>query len=247
MTFELYNGDCINILNDMKLDREVDLVLVDLPYGQTACKWDIKINFDDMWKALKRICKKNCIYVFFCTTKFGNEIINSNPKWFRYDIVWKKGEQTVGFLNANKQPLRNHEMVYIFRDPKGRKPTYNPQKVKGTPYNKKKGASSTPLYGEGGKTIHFTNGGTRHPKSVLNFKNGKDTRKNNKPHPTQKPTELLEWLVKSYSNESELILDFCMGSGSTGIACINTNRDFIGVEMDKDIYDGAKEWIESHK
>ena len=198
------------------------MVLVDLPYGQTACKWDSVIDLEKMWKQLKRIAKPNTPFIFFTTTRFGNTLINSNPKWFRYDLVWEKSKQ-VGFLNANKMPLRTHEMMYVFYD---HLPTYNPQKTPGKPYTCKQG-KNIKVYGKVVDETTTENTGDRHPTSIIKASTKKGQ------HPTAKPVDLCEWLIKSYSNESDTILDFTMGSGTTGVACKNLNRNFIGVEMDE--------------
>jgi DNA modification methylase len=242
---ELYNDDCLKILPTLA-ESYIDMVLVDLPYGQTGCEWDNVIDLEKMWKQLNRICKDTTAIVFFCTTKFGNTLINSNPKQFRYDLVWEKSN-SVGFLNANKMPLRLHEMMYIFYK---KLPTYNPQKTAGKPYNTNgnkpsklfgdKPSTSTDnptgdrhptsivkTYGAGGIIKHQSDGSNRHPTSIIQCPNKKSK------HPTAKPVELCEWLVKSYSNEGDTILDFTMGSGSTGVACKNLNRKFIGIEMDE--------------
>jgi site-specific DNA-methyltransferase (adenine-specific) len=144
---ELFNGDCLAIMPTIETNS-VDMVLVDLPYGQTACKWDTIIDMEKMWIELKRICKSNANIVFFTTTKFGNKLINSNEKWFRYDLVWEK-EKGVGFMSANKRPLRNHEMVYVFGKPSGGNKTYNPQKTEGKPYIDKRDGRIKPgkVYG----------------------------------------------------------------------------------------------------
>jgi len=227
---ELYNNDCFEILPEIK-ELSVDLVVVDLPYAQTACKWDCLIDLDKMWVELKRCCKRDCVYVFFCTTKFGYKLIQSNEKWFRYDLVWEKSRK-VGFLSANKMPLRKHEMVYVFKDKQG---TYNPQKTKGEPYNKAQ-SKQTETYGlEDIKQVITENKtGDRHPTTIVKFNNHTKSL-----HRTQKPVELCEWLIKSYSNENDLVLDFTMGSGTTGEACKNTNRKFIGIEKDEDIFNIA--------
>jgi len=222
---DLRKGDCFEILPTLDEDS-IDMVLVDLPYGQTNCKWDSLIDLDKMWKELKRICKPTTAMVFFCTTKFGVSLINSNPKKFRYDLVWEKST-SVGFLNANKMPLRTHEMMYVFYD---KLPTYNPQKTQGKPY-KTNGNKSSTLFGEKPSTATDNPTGDRHPTSVVRESNG-----NKKHHPTQKPVELCEWLIKSYSNEGDTILDFTMGSGTTGVACKNLNRKFIGIEMNDDYF-----------
>jgi len=470
--FELFNDDCFNILPKIK-SKSVDLVLVDLPYGQTACKWDSVIDLKKMWVELKKCCKRKCIYVFFTTTKFGYKIIQSNEKWFRYDLVWEKSRK-VGFLSANKMPLRKHELVYVFADNNtndldneynlnlrnyfkqiknyigltlkqitnkiGRKAehcfyitssqfglptentyndlikeykinemkgfreykslkdewfmpenTYNPQKTKGKPF-KVKGSKlkNNCVYGSGSVPTHENKTGDRHPTSILHYPEtpeGKEPREHemvylfcnkeennpldfnqpirdyaqqikkyiNKPmkeiigvvnnsgithfftkgvqfrmilkkdynvlikeykinemkgfreykslknewfmpentynpqktkgkpykvkgsklknncvygndnvpthgnktgdrhpttivkfnnpkkslHRTQKPVDLCEWLIKSYTNENDLVLDFTMGSGTTGVACKNTNRQFIGIEKDKKIFEIA--------
>jgi hypothetical protein len=163
----LIKGDCLEELPRLK--EKIDLVLVDLPYGQTACKWDSLIDLDKMWIELKKICKRDCIYVFFCTTKFGYKLIQSNERWFRYDLVWEKSRK-VGFLSANKMPLRKHEMVYVFKEKQG---TYHPQKTEGEPYNKGF-ISNIACYGETGegKTYLAENKtGDRYPTSILQFPN----------------------------------------------------------------------------
>ncbi len=231
MVIKLYNGDCLEILQTLK-KNSIDLVIVDLPYGQTNHTWDIIINLQEMWIQLKKITKDNTAFVFFTTTRFGAKLIESNPKWFKYDLVWQKS-LVGGFINAKKQPLRTHEMIYLFYK---KLPIYNPQMVQGVPYIKK--AKQRTKLSQFGELV--SNGlnnltGLRYPKSILTFANG-----NNKNiHPTQKPNDLLEWLIKTYSNENDTVLDFTMGSGSTGLACKNLNRNFIGIEMDKEFFDNC--------
>lgn len=414
---DLFNDDCFNIFPKLK-DKSIDCVIVDLPYGQTSCKWDTCIDLEKMWIELKRICKKKCNYVFFCTTKFGYQIIKSNEKWFRYDLIWEKSKK-VGFLSANKMQLRkhemiyvfgetttnqewnlpkekytdlkdysrylldnvkitdnklknlrffkpdkkdfclmrkntyneliqkynidklenfktfqqlkkiwnkqktnpkkpsypsqtynpqktngkpyktgkrnggvyggviegyenvdgkrhpdsilqyeepNHQMIYVFGDKSGGKKTYNPQKTKGKPYKTTAKSHSYYRTKEGYHLATTDNKGDRHPDSIIKIRGGKyndspygdfkNIKSNNdgtlhpstilkyknpskSVHRTQKPTDLLEFLVKSYTNEGDTIIDFTMGSGSTGVACKNTNRKFIGIEKDKDIYNIA--------
>jgi site-specific DNA-methyltransferase (adenine-specific) len=232
---ELYNDDCFNILPTLK-EKSVDLVLVDLPYGQTNCDWDVQIDLEKMWNELKRCCTKNCVYVFFCTTKFGHKLIKSNEKWFRYDLVWEKSI-AVGFLSANKMPLRIHEMIYVFKNVGG---IYNPQKVAGKPYTSSKNKPCE-IYGTQ-RNITINNTGDRYPKSIIKIPNP-----NKKSlHFTQKPVEICEWLIKTYSNEGDTVLDFTMGSGSTGIGCLNTGRDFIGIEMNEEIFKIAGARIYDH-
>jgi site-specific DNA-methyltransferase (adenine-specific) len=234
----IFNDDCFNIFPKLE-ENSIDLFILDLPYANkkfgncTACDWDTPIDLERMWIEIKRIMKPNTIIVFLCNTKFGYALINSNPKWFKYDLVWEK-TKLVGFLLANKQPLRKHENIYIFKKEQG---TYNPQKTIGKPYKgfeSQNGKKIGEIYG--GKSLHNENKGDRHPTSILKFNSvGKGTI-----HPTQKPVELIEWLIKSYSNEGDLVMDFTMGSGTTGVACINTNRNFIGIERDTEIFKLAK-------
>ena len=237
----LINGDCLAIMPTLETDS-VDMVLVDLPYGQTACKWDSIIDLNKMWIELKRICKNKANIIFFTTTKFGNKLINSNEKWFRYDLVWEK-QQGMGFMSANKCPLRNHEMMYVFGKPSGGNKTYNPQKTSGKPYKisyskKKEGDIYNDIYGQVEIPQHENITGDRHPLSIQKFMRDKE-----KLHRTQKPVEACEWLIKTYSNEGDVVLDFTMGSGSTGVACKNANRNFIGIEMDEEIFKTAEKRI----
>ena len=251
MEFKSYikNADCFDEFKNIK-DNTIDFVCVDLPYGQTHCKWDCVIDLSKMWDELKRICKEETVYVFFCTTKFGNTLINSNKKWFRYDLVWEKSKRA-GFLSANKMPLRQHEMIYIFYKKWN---VYHPQKTPGIPYkSKKEKKENTGVYGERKKVKkentgvygeHYympsiNNKGDRYPTSIIKFDNPKKSL-----HKTQKPTDILEWLIKTYSNDNDIVLDFTMGSGSTIEACMNTNRRYIGIEKDKDIYLVAKDRLD---
>jgi site-specific DNA-methyltransferase (adenine-specific) len=235
----IINDDCFNAFDKIE-GKSIDLVVVDLPYGQTDCKWDSCINLERVWDNLKKICKDECQYVFFTTTKFGVELILSNPSWFRYDLVWEK-IRPAGFLSAKKQPLRGHEMMYVFSNPKikGVHKPYNPQKTPGKPYktygNKSKEKN---IYGKTTFPPHVNETGDRYPISVLNY-----GYKGKKYHRTQKPLELCQWLIKTYSNEGSLVLDFCMGSGTTIVACINTNRNYIGIEKDEEIFNIAKNRI----
>ena len=239
---QIHNDDCFNVIDTLETNS-VDMVLVDLPYGQTDCKWDICIDLDIMWEKLSRIGKDRCNYVFFVTTKFGNHIINSKPKWFRYDLVWQK-YNAVGFLTAKKMPLRAHEMIYIFRKtptPKGTPWIYNPQKTAGKPYNidnTKGDRKNVEVYSIKDLPYLPNVSGDRHPCSVFKINHDKV-----KFHPTQKPLELCEWLIKTYSNEGDVVLDFCMGSGTSIVASIQTKRNYIGVEKDPDIFQIAKERI----
>ena len=393
---QLFNDDCFNIFPKLE-DKSINLFILDLPYANlkfgkcTACKWDSPIDLEEMWKHIKRIMKPNALIVFFCDAKFGYCLIDSNPKWFKYQLIWKKSRK-VGFLSANRKPLVQHENIYVFKDKAG---TYNPQKTEGKPYTdnrrgtgyygdlgdkytkdhkiinkgdrhptsiidheniyvfdndtkdkdilanrdlreyakklkkylgisqkewiKKKGyalhsffyrtegasfglpnkktydelikeynidemenyleydileslwegnptynpqkTEGTPYKTNGGKmvksvygsvlTANNVNKGDRHPTSIIPEYEGDTILVYKNPHKTihrtQKPVELLEWLIKTYSNEGDTVMDFTMGSGTCAIGCINTKRKFIGVEMDKEIYDLAFDRIEKHK
>ena len=332
---ELINGDCLEVMKDLS-DNSVDFLFCDLPYGQTSCRWDCLIDLDLFWKQVNRVCKQDAVMAFTCSVKFGNTLINSNPKCFRYDLVWVKSA-ACGFLNAKKMPMKKHEMVYIFyrklakvytenialhHTHKFLKATPMPEKPdlygrlwdkNGKPYTKTKiqnkynpplpnsvikeetfirgkNKSSTnkdvynsderfnngklyhhnrklqkgddpiynpplpnsvikeenvvydqehksDLYGEKTKRddIHKTRYNPPLPNTILEIKSEKGK------HATQKPVPLMEYLIKYFTREGETVLDPTMGSGGTGIACKNLNRKFIGIEMDKDIFDVAVE------
>lgn len=227
-------GNCLDVLDSLPTNK-IDLVILDLPYGSTDNDWDIKINLDLLWSKLKRVCTNKCAYIFFTTTRFGFDLISSNPKWFRYDLVWNK-VKPAGFLNAKKQPMRVHEMMYVFYD---KLPTYNID-------DNHKLVSS----GNTGNTINgscYSNPDLirmrsvyepRLPQSILNFVTTNNRQK--RFHPTEKPNELLEWLIKYYSNEGDTILDPTCGAGSTLVACKNLNRNGYGIEMNEVYYNTAK-------
>ena len=222
-------------------DGSVDMILCDLPYGITARnKWDSVISFSCLWDQYNRIIKDNGAIVLFGCGMFTANLMKSNPDMWRYNLIWQKTQPT-GFLNAHKMPLRAHEDICVFYKKPG---TYNPQKTDGhirkvSSADHKRNCNKSTDYGD----YHFLSYDSteRFPTSVLRFP--KDTQKC-KLHPTQKPVALLEWLIKTYSNEEDVILDNCMGSGSTGIACMNTNRKFIGIELDENYYNTAKKRIE---
>ena len=241
---KLYNDDCFNVFPKIK-DKSIDLFILDLPYGQTACKWDILIDLDKMWNEIKRTMKPSAIICFFCTTKFGYSIIKSNEKWFKYDLIWKKSRK-VGFLSANKRQLRQHENIYVFKEEQG---TYNPQKTEGKPY-KTKGGDLTNSYYRDNKSNYKSTGndnkGDRHPTSIIENTILEHNNPHKTIHRTEKPVSLLEYLIKTYSNEGDKIMDFTMGSASCGVACMNTKRKFIGVEMNKEIFKLANNRIKEH-
>ena len=232
---QLYNGDCLELMKNIP-DGSVDLVLTDPPYGTTACKWDSVIPFEPMWEQLNRIIKPNGAICLFSAQPFTSVLVCSNIKRFKHHWIWKKNRGT-GFQVAKYRPMMATEDVVVFCGKE--KINYNPQMVKlDKPYFCRNASSSNgtnPLahFNEGGKWVD-----SKYPTNVLEFA------KVSKPiHPTQKPITLLEYLIKTYTNEGETVLDFTMGSGSTGVACINTNRNFIGIELDKGYFDIAEKRI----
>ena len=233
------HGDCLELMKEIP-DGSIDLVLTDPPYGTTACKWDSVIPLEPMWKELKRIIKPNGAIVLFAAQPFTSVLISSNLKSFKYDWTWRKPKGT-GHLNAKKMPMRDKEDIVVFYD---KQCTYNPQFSKGVPYKDKAGknhADSTSMTENYGAYTNFRNDneGLRYPKQVIEF----GVVERGTLHPTQKPVPLMEYLIKTYTNESETVLDFTFGSGSTGVACVNTNRKFIGIEKDEGYFKIAEERI----
>jgi DNA modification methylase len=235
-------GNCLDEM--VKIPNEsIDMILCDLPYGTTQCKWDTIIPFDELWKQYERIIKPNGAIVLTATQPFTSTLVMSNIKMFRYSLVWEKSKST-GYLNSKKMPMRAHEDILVFYK---NLPTYNPQKTIGVPYDKGKANRPTEVYNEQKGEIHVKNeDGTRYPRSVQYFKTAESEGKVF--HPTQKPISLFEWLIKTYSNENDVILDNCIGSGTTAIAAIRTKRNYIGIEKDEIYYNITMERIEEqHK
>jgi len=234
---DLMLGDCLEKMKDIP-DGSVDMVLTDPPYGTTACKWDSVIALEPMWEQLKRVAKPSGAIVLFGCEPFSSALRLSNIKDYKYDWVWEKSRVT-GVLNAKRQPLRNIEMVSVFY---AKQCLYNPQGV--VPCDK---LTSTGNTGGGNSDNYgsvsvgkYKQTQTGYPRQKLSFSSvGKTS------HPTQKPIGLMEYLVRTYTNEGEIILDFTMGSGTTGVACKNLNRSFIGIEMDEGYFNIAKERIEA--
>lgn len=229
----LMHGDCLQLMQSID-DKSIDLILCDLPYGTTQCKWDSVIDLPVMWQHLNRMIKKDGAIILFASQPFTSALISSNYKYFRYSLVWKKQKAT-GFLNAKKMPLRAHEDICVFYK---KLPVYNAQMTQGEPYDKgfrrsNKDGSQAAVYGnfEGAKVINES--GDRYPQSILEFKTEHGL------HPTQKPVPLLEYLIRTYTNFDNKVLDICMGSGSTGVACVNTGRKFIGIEKDAEYFEIA--------
>ena len=232
MNIELYNGDCLELMKNIP-DKSIDMILCDLPYGKTRNKWDSIISLDKLWEQYNRIIKDNGAITLFAQTPFDKVLGVSNLKMLKYEWIWEK-EQGTGFLNAKKMPLKNHENILIFYK---KPPIYNPQMKKGKPYTLERN-TFTVNYGKQVDMVRTENTGERYPLTILKFKRDKE-----KLHPTQKPIALLEYLIKTYTKENEIVLDNCMGSGSTGVACVNANRNFIGMELDNNYFNTAKERI----
>lgn len=234
MTIKLMYGDCLERMKEIP-SGSVDMILADPPYGTTQCKWDSIIPLAPMWEQLKRIIKPNGAVVMTAAQPFTSVLVCSNLKWFKYDWTWRKPKGT-GHLNAKKQPMRDKEDVVVFCSGQS---VYNPQMATGEPFGKKTGmAQQSGVTGKHG-CFRNENRGTRYPKQVLEF----GVVERGTVHPTQKPVVLMEYLIKTYTNEGETVLDFCMGSGTTGVACINTEREFIGIEMDADFFQVATDRI----
>lgn len=240
---KLLCGDCLELMKDIP-DKSIDMILCDLPYGTTACKWDTIISFESLWYEYNRIIKDNGAICLFGAEPFSSKLRVSNLQDYKYDWIWRKPRGT-GHLNAKKQPLRDVENISVFYK---KQCVYNPQFTKSEPYSALKGGKTSKVSESGATTYgKFMNGaefrndnsGFRYPKQVIEF----GVVERGTVHPTQKPVPLLEYLIKTYTNEGDLVLDNCMGSGSTGVACVNTNRNFIGIELDESYFKIAQERI----
>ncbi len=245
-TIKLYNGDCLEIMPQLiEQGVKVDLILCDLPYGVTHHKDDKTIPFDRLWECYNSIISDNGAIVLFAQGQFYIDLVSSNRKMFRYDLVWDK-QLSTGFLNANRMPLRRHESIAVFYK---KQPIYNPQKSIGRP-NHSKGTKhltkelQNQNYGEF-KSIESEKSELKHPTSIVRFQ---------KPHPskslhrTEKPIALLEYLIRTYTNEGMTVLDNCFGSGSTGVAAQNTGRGFIGIELDPTYFELTQKRLnENHR
>ena len=238
----LMQGDCLERMKEIP-DGSVDMILADLPYGMTACEWDTRIPFEPLWEQYRRVIKENGVVVLSGSGAFSAEIINSNLSMYRYSLIWDK-RRVSGFLNANRMPLKQHEDIIVFYK---KLPTYNPQMRKCSPQErthstgKKSGEYDNRCYGR----ITFTPAritDEKYPTSIISIP--KEHKTGEFFHPTQKPVALLEYLIKTYTNEGETVLDNVMGSGSTGVAAVNTGRKFIGIELDEKFYETAKNRIE---
>lgn len=235
----LWQGDCLEEMKKIS-DGSVDAIITDPPYGTTACKWDSVIPFEPMWEQLKRIIKPNGVVALFGQEPFSSALRLSNPKWYKYDWYWEK-ERITNIAQVKKRAGKVIENISIFYS---KQPTYNPQMVK---YEGKRRANKVKdgkmgklIDNNSKKVIEYNDTGWRYPTQVLKYK--RDILTSNL-HPTQKPVALIEYLIKTYTNEGETVLDFTMGSGTTGVACKNLNRNFIGIELDEDYFKIAQERI----
>jgi len=244
--FELYHGDCLEVMKQLP-DKSVDMILCDLPYGVTHNKWDSVIPFDLLWNQYERIITDNGVIALFAQDKFTAKLMLSNEKLHKYNLIWNK-EIGGGFLNANKMPLRIHEDICIFYK---KLPVYNPQMVQTDKPNHSRGSKNLNKSNDKQSNydkfniIESKSDGLKYPTSIISCKRVAPTEHQ---HPTQKPVELLEYLIKTYTNEKMTVLDNCMGSGTTGVACGKLNRRFIGIEKDDFYYEIADSRIrESYK
>jgi DNA modification methylase len=237
MTIELHQGDCLEILPTLPA-ASVDAIITDPPYGTTACKWDAVIPFEPMWKEIKRVIKPRGAIVLFGSQPFTSALVLSNPEWFRYAMVWDKVNKFTDFMNAKRRPMRRHEDLLVFASGSS---TYNPQLDPVKPWKSRRK----------GRPVEFTHAGksiddygrmitTRNPSTIISVPGHMTT---GIVHPTQKPLPLMERLVKTYTNEGETVLDFTMGSGTAGVACVNTGRNFIGIERDPNYFAIAEKRI----
>lgn len=233
---ELMHGDCLEEMKKIP-DGSVDMILCDLPYGTTACKWDSIIPLDALWQQYRRVAKSSAAIVLTASQPFTTALIGSNLNDFRYCWIWEKTISS-NFMHAKRRPGNKHEEVAVFYQ---NQPIYNPQMGCGEPYSDKPRNRTIGLGRDASHTkLAVVNSGVRYPGSVIKFSNGN----NGNVHPTQKPVALMEYLVRTYTNEGDVVMDNCMGSGTTGVACANTGRKFIGIERDDKYFDIAKDRIE---
>ena len=233
---EIYKGDCLELMPKHVEDKSIDMIFCDLPYGTTQNKWDSVIPLDELWSEYERVIKDNGAIVLFAAQPFTSALVMSNPKLFKYDWIWQKPKGT-GHLNAKKQPMRDKEDILVFYK---KQCTYNPQMTQGTPYKDKAGkdhTKSTSMTGSYGNYTNYreVNKGVRYPKQVQQF----GVVERGTLHPTQKPLSLIEYMIKTYTNEGNLILDNTCGSGTTGLGAKNLNRNYIMMEQDPKYYEIA--------
>lgn len=239
----LLHGDCLELMKQIP-DGSVDMILTDPPYGTTACKWDNVIPFEPMWEQIWRVLKPNGVCLLFGCQPFFSFLVSSQAKLFRYELIWDKVNLYTNYLNSNKQPLRRHENIGVFYK---KQPIYNKQFRSGKAYKttKSKKNCGHEVYGKQKNHESSNDGKSHNPCTLIEIRG--DVKKEKGLHPTQKPVALLEYLIKTYTLEGETVLDFTMGSGSTGVACMNTGRKFIGIEMDDKYFEIAQKRIAGAK
>lgn len=240
---ELYNDDCLKVMDELIHKRiKVDAIITDIPYGTTACEWDIIIPFDEMWRRIDKLSYKDTPFITFASEPFASLLRCSNLDKYKYDWIWDKEQGTNQFLK-NKQPLRKHENICVFYDNQSK---FNKVKVHSWRREiKYRQETVNEIVGyEGKEKTSYDSKGLKHPVSILPF--NRPHWREGRFHPTQKPINLVQYLVQTYTDEDDLVLDFAMGSGTTGIACVNTNRNFIGIELQEDYYKLAKDRINKH-
>ena len=236
MINKILHGDCVELMNDIATES-IDMILCDLPYGTTACKWDIIIPFDKLWQSYNRVIKDNGAIVLFGHEPFSSKLRLSNLENYKYDWKWDKVRGS-NFATVKIRPFNSFEDIMIFYK---KQPTYNPQMIKGEPYTQKQGfVGESKQTGLHRKEVVTISDGNRYPITIIKFS------KESGLHPTQKPVDLLEYLIKTYTNEGDTVLDNCSGSGTTAIACINTNRNYICMEKDSEYYNKSIERILKH-
>ena len=235
MSVKLIHGDCLEEMPKLiKEGVKVDLILTDLPYGTTACKWDTVIPFKPMWKMINQLIKPECPVVLFGSEPFSTKLRNSNINEFKYDWIWEK-PQGANFMQVKYAPYKVHEIISVFKNH-----NYYPLMSKGKPYTSGKGTSGDITNNV--RKIQTKNNGTRYPRSILRFKQDKTKSK----HPTEKPVKLLKYLILTYTKKRQTVLDFTMGGGSTAIACLQTRRNFIGIELNEDYFNIAETRVKNY-
>lgn len=235
---KLYNGDCLELMPQIS-DKSVDCIISDLPFGSTSCSWDVVIPFEPLWEQYDRIVKPKGNVILFGAGLFAYKLALSNEKKFRYELIWKKSKCGSPFT-AKYMPMKKHENILVFGESAS---YYEPQMEEGTPYHRNWTPNKVNNMKYGISGVSTDNNGTRYPTTILDFP--QKWRRQDQLHPTQKPVELMEWLVKSYCPEGGVVLDNCMGSGSTGVACVNTGRKFIGIEKNEKYFNMTRNRIQN--
>lgn len=235
---QLFQGDCLELMKQIP-DKSVDCIISDLPFGSTSCSWDVVIPFEPLWEQYDRIVKPKGNVILFGAGLFAYKLALSNEKKFRYELIWKKSKCGSPFT-AKYMPMKKHENILVFGESAS---YYEPQMEEGTPYHRNWTPNKVNNMKYGISGVSTDNNGTRYPTTILDFP--QKWRRQDQLHPTQKPVELMEWLVKSYCPEGGVVLDNCMGSGSTGVACVNTGRKFIGIEKDEKYFNMTRNRIQN--